>query len=206
MGARPAPAARRHGHAVTAAMDYTIAHGLDRFALHHDRFEDVLRAYVVSSEYLFLALVAWLVVGGLRRREPLTRSAGILAGASAALALAVGKLVSTLADRPRPFVAHRSIHDFLAHAPDPGMPSDHATAAFAIAVALLATQHRGTGRTALAGAAVLAVGRVFLGVHYLSDVLAGAALGTLAALVVTAAARRLPPLTLAALLGRRVAA
>jgi undecaprenyl-diphosphatase len=41
-----------------------------------------------------------------------------------------------LVDRPRPFVAHESIRDFLAHTPDGGMPSDHATAAFAIGTAI----------------------------------------------------------------------
>ncbi|MCW2958383.1 MAG: phosphatase family protein [Solirubrobacterales bacterium] len=175
-------------------MDYRIAHALDRFALHHDGFEDVLRAYVGASQYLFFALVVGLVAAAIVRGEVLTRSPGVLAGCSAALALAIAKVISILVDRPRPFVAHHSIHDFLAHAPDAGMPSDHATAAFAIGTALLLSWRR-IGVVVLLAAAVLAIGRVFLGVHYLSDVAVGAVLGAGTAVLVSASAQRLPVVT-----------
>jgi undecaprenyl-diphosphatase len=172
-------------------MDYRIAHLLDRFSTRHDGFEDVLRAYVMASEYLFIALIVGLVVVALFRGEYLTRATGIIAGASAAVALLIAKLVSEAVARPRPFVAHHTIHDFLAHAPDPGMPSDHATAAFAIGTAIFLA-HRRAGAAILIAATVLSLGRVFLGVHYLSDVLAGAALGAATAVVVTHIARRMP--------------
>lgn len=184
-------------------MDFRIAHALDHFALRHDGFEDLLRAYVMASEYLFIALVAALLVAAVVRGEYLTRATGVLAGASAAAALLVGKLISTAVDRPRPFVTHHSIHDFLAHAADPGMPSDHATAAFAIGTAILLI-HRRTGAFVLVAAAVLALGRVFLGVHYLSDVAVGAVLGAASAVVVTSLARRLPEVRIP-LVARRAA-
>src|SRR6185436_6617170 len=71
---------------------------------------------------------------------------------------------------------------FVAHAADSGFPSDHATAAFAIAVAIMLRDRR-WGAVALVFATVLAVGRVAMGVHYPSDVLGGAALGALCALL-----------------------
>jgi undecaprenyl-diphosphatase len=182
-------------------MDYRITRALDHFAARHDGFEDPLRAYVAASEYLFFALVAALVVLAVARREDLVRAAGIRAGAGAALGLAVAAVLGRVIDRPRPFAAHHDIVLLVPHAADAGMPSDHATAAFAIAVAVL-TVHRRAGLIVLAGAVVLAVGRVFLGVHYLGDVVAGAALGVLAALVVAALARRLPAVSL----GRRAGA
>jgi undecaprenyl-diphosphatase len=98
-------------------------------------------------------------------------------------------VISELVDRARPFVADpNGVHLFTAHAADPGFPSDHATAAFAIATAIF-LRKRGWGIAALVAATVLSVGRVALGVHYPSDVVAGAALGSAAALVL-----RLPPL------------
>ena len=172
-------------------MDYLLTRTLDQFAVHHDGFEDVLRAYVLASEYLFLALVVGLVVLAISRGQYLTRAAGVTAAVSAATALLIAKAISDVVDRPRPFVAHHTIHDFLAHAPDPGMPSDHATAAFAIGTAIMLV-HRRLGAAVLVAATVLALGRVFLGVHYLSDVLAGAALGSLVAIAVAGIARRLP--------------
>jgi undecaprenyl-diphosphatase len=70
---------------------------------------------------------------------------------------------------------------FAHHAADPGFPRDHATAAFAIAVALL-LRKRAWGAIVLVLAAILALGRVAMGIHYPSDVLGGAALGSLTAI------------------------
>src|SRR5436309_3206853 len=76
---------------------------------------------------------------------------------SAGLALLAGKAISELVDRARPFVADpHGVHLFSGHAADAGFPSDHATAAFAIAVAIL-LRKRGWGIAALVAAAVLSV-------------------------------------------------
>jgi undecaprenyl-diphosphatase len=157
-------------------MDYRLAHALNGFSIHHDAFEDPLRAYVSGSELLFAAvIVVLLLMPGSHRVE--WRRAGVAAAASAALALLVAHVLATLIDRPRPFVAHAgTIHAFLAHAPDPSFPSEHATAAFAIATAV-ALRLRPLGAVLLVLAFVLAAGRVFLGLHYPADVLAGAVLG-----------------------------
>ena len=98
-------------------------------------------------------------------------------------------MIASLVDRARPFVADPGqLHLFIAHAADPSFPSDHATAAFAIAVAIFLRKPR-WGIVAIAFATVLSVGRVAAGVHYPSDVLAGAALGSAAAVLLWA-----PPL------------
>jgi undecaprenyl-diphosphatase len=148
----------------------------------HDGFEDALLFYVKASELLFVATLAivFLLAGGPRFRD--WRQAAAAAMLSAGLALVIGKAVSELVDRARPFVADpHGVHLFSTHAADPGFPSDHATAAFAVAVAVL-LRKRGWGVVALLAAAIVSVGRVALGFHYPSDVLAGAALGAVAAL------------------------
>jgi undecaprenyl-diphosphatase len=95
-------------------------------------------------------------------------------------------VISELVDRARPFVADpHGVHLFSGHAADPGFPSDHATGAFAVAMAIW-LRNRRWGTVALIAAAVLSVGRVAIGVHYPSDVLAGAALGCAAALLLFA--------------------
>jgi undecaprenyl-diphosphatase len=107
----------------------------------------------------------------------------VAAGLSAGLALLLASQLANLVGRPRPFVDEPStVHLLVAHAADPGFPSDHATAAFAIAVAILLRSRR-WGLLALAMAVALAVGRVAVGVHFPTDVLAGAALGSATALL-----------------------
>jgi undecaprenyl-diphosphatase len=164
-------------------MDLSVLHALNGFLFHHDGVEDPLVFYVNLAEVLFLAMLvlAFLLAGGHRRTE--TRRAAVAAGLSAGLALAAAQVLTRIVDRPRPFVAHpATVHLFSHHAADPGFPSDHATAAFAIGVALL-LRNRLWGAIVLVLATILAVGRVAMGVHYPTDVIGGAVLGTLAAMI-----------------------
>lgn len=159
-------------------MDYSLFHTLNNFAAAHDGFEDTLRFYAQLSEILFLAgLVALFAVG-----RPEGRRAAVAAGLGAALALLVAHFLAGAVDRPRPFVTHPGAHLFVHHAADAGFPSDHATAAFAIAMAIW-LRLRLLGAAALVLAAVLALARVAIGVHYPGDVLAGAAIGMASALI-----------------------
>src|SRR4051812_10675028 len=169
--------------------DVQLAESANAFAQHHDGWEDVARAYAQLSEPLFVAGIVLLALAGvvLRRRRLMTASA--LAVAASGLAVGAAALIGGIVGRPRPFVADSHVHLFLAHAPDPGFPSDHATAAFAIAAVLIARLGR-RALPVLIAAALLAVARVLVGVHYPSDVLAGAVLGTaVAALICLIAAK-----------------
>jgi undecaprenyl-diphosphatase len=168
-------------------VDNSILHALNGFFFHHDAVEDSVLAYVNAAEVLFLGalLVTFSLVRGPARRG--ARRAVVAAGLSAGLGLFVAQFISHAVNRPRPFVADPSgVHVFTPHAADPGFPSDHATAAFAIAVAIMLRDRR-WGTVALVFATVLAVGRVAMGVHYPSDVLGGAALGAICALALYAA-------------------
>jgi undecaprenyl-diphosphatase len=166
-------------------VDYYLLRELNHFSSAHDWFEDAVGRYVALSVLLFAAvLVVGLVAGGAARR------AAVSGTVSLGLAMAIAHVVSGLVDRPRPFVAHpHVVHLFSAHAPDAGFPSDHATAAFAIAMAVWLRDRR-WGAALLVLAALLAVGRVALGLHYPADVVAGALLGMGCALLVHAPAVR----------------
>lgn len=158
--------------------DYRIFHWANDLAARHDGFEDPLKAYVQASEIIFVVgvVLLFLFFG------PRIRRAAVAAGLSAGLALLVGHFIASAVDRNRPFVDHPHTHLFLSHAADPGFPSDHATGAFAIAFALV-LRNRLIGSIGLVLAVLLSIGRVALGVHYPTDVLAGAVLGLIAALV-----------------------
>ncbi len=171
-------------------MDWSIVHSLNGFLYHHDAVEDPVLAYVGVAEALYFLLLVVLCVFARHERFALVRRAAVAAGLSAGLGLLVGKIITEFYDRARPFVAHPgAVHLFAKHAADASFPSDHATASMAIAVAFLLRRRFALGALTLVFAAILDFGRVAVGFHYPTDVLGGAAIGALAALVLWA-----PPL------------
>ena len=138
----------------------------------------VLRALTtLGSTVVALPLVA--VVGALEWRRVPNRSMPAFLALVEGGQLLLVNLIKALVERGRPDL------DRLVGAASSSFPSGHATTAAATfaALALLAGRRRSRpARAALAGAAaaltaLVACTRVLLGVHWLTDVLAGAALG-----------------------------
>jgi len=101
--------------------------------------------------------------------------------AAAALVLAsltVGILKNTI-KRPRPFVSLYQLKSLKIGIDEYSFPSGHTTAAFCLAVtsALVTRGHMASG-VYLFLALLVALSRVYLGVHYPSDVLAGSFIGS----------------------------
>jgi undecaprenyl-diphosphatase len=92
--------------------------------------------------------------------------------------------------RERPFVAHPG-QTLLLGPPsyEPSFPSDHAVAAFAIAFSVAFVGGRRAGALFLAGAAIVGITRVFVGLHYPGDIAGGALVGLVAAVIVYFAGR-----------------
>lgn len=127
-------------------------------------------------------------VAGRRRGLPPTLPLAAVALAGASLASSALKDVF---DRARPSVADPTVIALIGLPGDASFPSGHATSAFAAAGVVMAL-HPALRAPALALAALVALSRVYLGVHHPVDVLAGALLGAAIAAVVVLTARRLP--------------
>jgi undecaprenyl-diphosphatase len=137
----------------------------------------------MEAQVFFVALLAVIFLARGKWRSVNGRHGVVAAGFSALLALGAAQIIAHIWERPRPYIAHPGdAHLFIAASHDPSFPSDHATAAFAIAVALL-LRHRKAGILAIVMAVTLCVARVAVGTHYPGDVLGGALLGSAAALV-----------------------
>lgn len=111
-----------------------------------------------------------------------TRRAGALALCAMALGLLVTNItIKPLISRPRPWLDWPI--DPLVVENDPNsFPSGHTCAAFAAAMVWVRTLPWKWGRAAAVTAAVLmGLSRLYVGVHYPSDVLAGAVIGSLCA-------------------------
>ncbi|HKC77285.1 MAG TPA: phosphatase PAP2 family protein [Gaiellaceae bacterium] len=102
--------------------------------------------------------------------------------AAAALSYAVAFVIHHAYDRPRPYVTHHISHPW-SNTTDASFPSDHTTVSFAIAFAVLAFDVA-AGWIFLVIAAIIGIGRLFIGAHYPSDILVGIVVGLLAAGVV----------------------
>jgi|TARA_R110000751_G_scaffold261692_1_gene360960 undecaprenyl-diphosphatase len=117
--------------------------------------------------------------------RPHNRHVLVATGLSFLLGLAINQLILLFVHRIRPYDGGIS-HLLISPSADPSFPSDHATAAFAIAAAILLHGMRRMGLWFLAAAVLIAVSRVFIGTHYVSDVLGGAAIGVVAAMLTRA--------------------
>jgi len=117
-------------------------------------------------------------------RQTLDRVVGSLL-----LALGSALILEKLIRRARPFNVTPAITAWIPLPTTFALPSAHASAAFALALALTFSSPR-WGALALVLATLVALGRVITGVHYPSDVLAGAVLGCLSACVINYLAPR----------------
>ena len=137
--------------------------------------------YATYGVVLFAALVVLGVLLG-RRRGPRALAASLWAGLGVLLAVAVNQPVIALVAHPRPFTVDPAVLTLVSRSADPSFPSDHATMAGAAAVGLWLVSRR-LGVVATVLAVVMAATRVYVGVHYPFDVLAGLVLGGLVSLL-----------------------
>jgi len=93
-----------------------------------------------------------------------------------AIAIALNQLIIHAVDEPRPFASLPNVLLLVHHANDPGFPSDHSVMAGAVAAGLFFVR-KALGWITAAAAVLIAFARVYVGVHFPQDVLAGLALG-----------------------------
>lgn len=134
----------------------------------------------------------WIVLGVLLLFPKKTRKAGI----TALLALAIGAIVTNLGlknlvARPRPYDAIPSLVPLVARLKDFSFPSGHTCASFSCAVVYFKMYPDIKGKGALILAVLIGLSRLYVGVHYPTDVLAGAAIGCISAFLALAIMSRM---------------
>ena len=122
----------------------------------------------------------WIALCLLLLLHPKTRRAGLTGGLALLFSLLFTNLIiKRLVARTRPWLVVEGLVALVAEGDPNSFPSGHTSAAFAAAVAFFHTLPRRWGIAALVMAAVMGLSRLYVGVHFPSDVLCGALVGAL---------------------------
>jgi membrane-associated phospholipid phosphatase len=169
-------------------LDEGMTKHLNSYVIHHHAWVSPLRAtsYIFHAwvfRVIVVALAGWLVYQGARRLAAWAITTLVVAGL-------LDAFLKVIIARPRP-----SLKSPIAHAPGGSFPSGHALTAVVgtatIVLILLPVLHGAWRVVAWVIAALVSISsgvcRVALGVHYVSDVLAGWVLGAAIVLATVAA-------------------
>ncbi len=123
--------------------------------------------------------IFWIAVAVILLFFKKTRRSGICIGASLLIGVVVGNgIIKNVIARPRPYDAIEGIESVVSHLSDYSFPSGHSLCCFEAATALAMNRTK-WAIPAYVGAVLVAVSRLFLFVHYPTDVICGALLGVL---------------------------
>ncbi|MFI6809247.1 phosphatase PAP2 family protein [Streptomyces luteogriseus] len=169
--------------------DVDLLYDINGLAKDAPAWFDRVMEYV--GEYGLLLAIVLLVVWcwwSVRRRgdenAASTVAALVWAPLAAGMAVLVNVPIRGFVERPRPFLDHQGLEVLVQGKTDYSFVSDHATIVMAMAVGLFVA-HRRFGLVALVLALFGGFIRVYMGVHYPTDVVGGFALGTAVALLLS---------------------
>ena len=141
------------------------------------------RTEVLDSFFLGLTRVAgsygqlWLIIAALLLIFKKTRKAGISVLIAYLAVYLLGQIIlKQLISRPRPCQIDQAFALLVARPSSSSFPSTHSAWAFGAATAIF-MQHRKLGAAAYAVAALIAFSRMYMFLHFPTDVLFGTALG-----------------------------
>lgn len=149
-------------------------------------FLDVIMPYIThlgSAGGTITATMAILFAGCLFR-EPVFIKSGILSGLTLLLSSIIIQLLKKGINRPRPQCIVEGLQAFNVPICPYSFPSGHTSASITVALTVFYYIPL-LGAILLGLSMVIAFSRVYLGVHFVSDVLAGALIGGLVSLLTT---------------------
>ncbi len=139
-----------------------------------------------NAGLLFIAVTLVLLVFKRTRRMGVHTAAGLIVDV-----LAVNVTIKPLVSRARPWLVMEGFQTLTRSSDPNSFPSGHTCAAFAFAAAIwVATPNKKIRAAALIVAVLMGLSRLYVGVHFPSDVLAGMVIGSLCGLLGGFLARR----------------
>lgn len=159
-------------------MDFNILYALN--SIH----TEVLDRIMIVLTYFGEKGIFWIALSVILMFNKKTRKCGIFMMISMALGLIIGNgILKNLIARERPCWIDTSIQLLIANPKDFSFPSGHTLASFEAAVMIFLFNKK-LGIPALVLATLVGISRLYLFVHFPTDVLGGAILGTVISLCV----------------------
>ena len=172
------------------ALDFNILFWIQDF-IRNDVLDVIIPIYTSLGE----DGIIWIVLGLVLLIPKKYRKTGIMVLAALLVMLVVNNLIlKNLIARPRPCWTYPEMVQLVHNPSSYSFPSGHTCASFAAVSAWWKFLHRGWTKGVCAGmAACMGLSRLYVGVHYPSDVLAGALVGIFCGCLACSMWRRFRP-------------
>lgn len=172
---------------------YHFINGLAGYSRGLDEIMIFFAKYALEF-YALLFILAWFV---LPKRDLGHRHALVIAGLSGVLALIINVIISHVWFRPRPFTVlpKGTFTQLIPHSNDASFPSDHTSGSFGFASGSWGKNTKWISATFTVIAMIVMISRIYVGVHYPTDVIASIVVGFISSKIMWQFSRFFFPLT-----------
>lgn len=172
--------------------DFQVFKSINQLAGHSALLDQLVVWFTKFGPLLFGLFFVWLWFTSLGNRRE-NRKIVLFAFTIAVVTIGIDKIIELSYFRARPFVNHEVTLLVDKASTDPSFPSNHTAGSFALALALF-WKRRKMGAVLLVFAVLMALSRIFTGVHYPTDVLMGAFIAFAVATLIIWQRRLIEPL------------
>ncbi|ENQ3077048.1 undecaprenyl-diphosphatase [Bacillus cereus] len=162
---------------VLQSIDYEIFQWINSYVYKYSFLDKMMIFFAEYAQYILI--VALFILWITNKENRVTVFQALFA---CSLSFTMNRVIELFFYRDRPFVSHH-IKQLVDHAANSSFPSDHATSALVITVTIWLCSRGKTFMWLILGMCI-AFSRIWVGVHYPLDVLAGIILGVCTALLV----------------------
>lgn len=176
--------------------DNTVYHAINNLSWHSGILNDIMAfiAQYALEMYAVLLVIGWFTLPKSNFKQRNTLVASVVA---AIVGLLINAIIAHVWYRPRPFVQlpAGSFHQVIPHAADASFPSDHTSGSFGLAAASWGSAQKWVQWSFTILAFLTMFARVYVGVHWPTDVLASLVVGVVSGRLVHRYSKFVEPIT-----------